>query len=245
MRNLKMEKVKMIRFASAIAALIFLISSFAFAQGSPAEDSTPKVEVFGGYSLMHADTGKLNGNTLDIDLSQFPNTFGVKTNFNGWSAEAQYNFDPWLGIVADFGGRYGTPITSASSNRISGLPTQTSYSFLAGPVISYRARKKITPYVHALFGWDRTSLSASTLTGTSSPVSSAATTYTDFTMALGGGVDYKLSRRFALRLGQVDWFHTSLNLNSFYGSAFGVGLFQGLATHERNLRFSTGIVFNF
>jgi opacity protein-like surface antigen len=240
MRNLKMENVKMIRVASAIAAVIFLISSFAFAQ-----DSTPRVEVFGGYSLMHADTGKLNGNTLDIDLGQFPNTFGVKSNFNGWNAEAQYNFGPWVGIVADFGGRYGTPITSASSNRISGLPTETSYSFLAGPVISYRARKKITPYVHALFGWDRTSLSASTLTGTSPLVSSTATTYTDFTMALGGGVDYKLSRRFAVRLGQVDWFHTSLNLNSFYGSAFGAGLFQGLATHERNFRFSTGIVFNF
>lgn len=233
----------MIRFASASISLILLIGSFAFAQGTTAE--VPKVEVFGGYSLLHADTGKLNGNTVDLDLNQFPNTFGVKTNFNGWNAEAQYNFSSLVGIVADFGGFYGTPITSTGSNVIKGLPTESSYSFLVGPVISYRAKKKITPYLHALFGWDRSSLSGGTLIGTSPLISSASTTYTDFAIALGGGIDYKLSQHFAVRVGQLDWFHTSLNLNSFYGSAFGPGLFQGLATNQRNLRFSTGIVFNF
>ncbi len=240
MRNLKGENVRMIRFASARITLIFLIGSFAFAQ-----NSTPKVEVFGGYSLLHADSGGLNGTIVDLDLHQFPNTFGVRSNYNGWNAEAQYNFSPWVGLVADFDGYYGSPLTVQSPSRVSGLPNGNSYAVLVGPVISYRAKKKITPFIHALFGWERTSLSASTLTGTSPPVSSFGTTYYDFVIAPGGGVDYKLSRHFALRLGQLDWYHTSKNLNSFYGSAFGIGLFQGLSTHERNLRFSTGVVLNF
>lgn len=228
----------MTRFAVAMFALI-LTGSFAFAQ-----DSTPKVQVFGGYSLLLADTGKLTGNTVDVDLHQPFNTFGVANHFNGWSAEAQYNFDRWFGIAADFGGRYGTPITAGSA-ALSGLPDSSAYSILAGPVLSYRAKAKITPFVHALFGYDRTSLRASTITGVSSPVSSVATTYNDFVLALGGGLDYRISRHLGIRVGQLDYFHTSVNLNSFYGSAFGVGLFQGLATNQRNLRFSAGVVLRF
>ena len=103
----------------------------------------------------------------------------------------------------------------------------------------------MTPFAHALFGWNRTSMSASTFTGTSFPLASVSTHYDDFALALGGGVDYKLLRHFALRLGQLDWYHTSVNLNSFYGTAFNTTVFQGLRTRERNLRVSAGIVINF
>lgn len=229
----------MIRFARATMALAFLTTSFLFAQ------DVPKVQVFGGYSLLHADSGRLNGSTLDFDLRQFPNTFDVRTNFNGWNAEAQYNFGSWVGVAADFSGFYGSPLIVRSPSPVSGLPNGNSYSILAGPVISYRARKKFTPFGHALFGWNRTSLSASTFTGTSFPLASVSTHYDDFTLALGGGVDYKVFRRFAVRLAQLDWYHTSVNLNSFYGTAFNTTVFQGLATRERNLRLSAGIVIHF
>jgi opacity protein-like surface antigen len=229
----------MTRFAGATIALIVLICSFTFAQ-----EATPKVEVFGGYSLLHADTGGLTGATLDSTLRAPAGTFGVASNFNGWNAEAQYNLKRRLGIVADISGHYGTPIT-ASSSGVSGLPNINEYSFLAGPVFSFKTRARMTPFVHALFGWDRRSLNASILSGLSSAVSSSATTYSDFAMALGGGLDYKLSRHFAVRVGQLDYLYTGRDLNSFYGSAFGLGLFQGLATHENNLRFSTGIVLRF
>jgi opacity protein-like surface antigen len=230
----------MIRFAVATITLTVLIGSFGLAQ-----DATPKVQVFGGFSLAHADTGLLSGPTLDGDLREPNNTFGVATNFQGWNAEGQYNFDRWVGIVADFGGRSGRPITGTNVTSPSGLPNGNAYSILAGPVISYRTKSRMTPFVHALFGWDRTRLDASTITGVSSPVSSVATTYTDFAIALGGGLDVKVVRHVALRVGQVDWFHTSVNLNKFYGSAFSSDLFQGLATHQRNLRFSGGIVVSF
>jgi hypothetical protein len=99
--------------------------------------------------------------------------------------------------------------------------------------------------VHALFGWDRTSLGASTISGVSTPVSSVAITYDDFAMALGIGIDYRISRHFAIRAGQIDYFHTSLNLDSFYRNAFDNQLFQGLANRQVNLRFSAGAVLRF
>jgi opacity protein-like surface antigen len=240
MRNLKRENVEMIRSAIATITFIFVICSLALAQ-----ESTPKVQVFGGYSLLHEDSGGLTGFLLDVNLRQFPNTFDVRSNFNGWNAEGQYNFDHWVGVAVDFSGFYGSPMTVRSPSTVSGLPNGSSYSILAGPVISCRARKKITPFAHALFGWQRTSLSATTFTGTSTPLSSSSTAFNDFTMALGGGVDYKIYRRLDLRLVQLDWYHTSLNLNSFYGNVFNTSLFQGLATREKNLRLSTGIVLKF
>jgi opacity protein-like surface antigen len=229
----------MIRLSAATICLVVLAASVAFAQ-----DATPKVQVFGGYSFMRIGTGSLNDSVLDVNLNQYPNALGIGRNFNGWSAEGQYNINRWIGVVADFGGEYGTPFT-ARTKGISGLPNMTQYSYLAGPVISYRAKARITPYIHALFGWDRASMAGSTITGGKSPVTSSASTYTSFATVFGGGVDYKVSRRFALRLAQVDYFRTTLDLNSLYGNAYGPGLFQGLPTHEVNIRVSTGITLGF
>jgi opacity protein-like surface antigen len=230
----------MTRFAAAAIILTAMICSLASAQ-----DSTPKVQVFAGYSVFHADTGGLTGDVLDLTLRPATDAFGVPTNFNGWNAEAQYNVSRWVGVAADFGGRYGSPIGVFSSSGVSGIPKGDGYSFLAGPVISYRTKSRVTPFVHALFGWDRSSLSASTITGLPVPVSAAATSYIDFTTALGGGVDYKVTRHLAIRAGQFDYYHTSLDLNKFYGSAFGIGLFGGLRTHQDNLRLSAGVVLRF
>jgi opacity protein-like surface antigen len=227
----------MIRFLSTAIILSAVISSFAFAQ-----DSTPKVQVFGGYSLVHVTSGGLNGPAIDEDLHQYPNTFGVASTFQGWNAEGQYNATQWVGIAIDAGERSGTPITAHGAG---GLPTFRAYSLMVGPVLSYRAMKKLTPFAHALAGWDRASLNATNITGLLSPISTQASNYTDFAVALGGGVDYNLSHHFTLRLAQLDWFHTSINLSKLYSGAFGPGEFEGLSTRQVNLRFSTGIVVRF
>jgi opacity protein-like surface antigen len=233
------ENIKMSRsFITAIA--LILMSSFTFAQDSPS-----KLQVFGGYSLFHADNGGLTGPTLDGILGAPSGTFGVVSNFNGWNAEAQYNVTRWLGVVADFSGRYGAPMTATSSSGISGLPGSSGYSFLFGPVLSYRTRSRITPFVHALVGVDSLHFNASTPVGLSSSISTSAVTDMAFAMAFGGGIDFRISRRFSIRPGQLDYVYTGHNLNGVYGAAIGPGSFQGLATSENNLRFSTGIVIRF
>jgi len=215
----------------------------------PLPAAIPKVQVFAGYSLFRADLGHLNSTNFDVDVDLFPNTLVTRNNFNGWSAEAQYNFGPWVGGVVDVSGYSGLPFTPAPG--VGGLPSGSSYSILAGPVVTYRKWKNFNPFAHALFGWNRMSIGASTLTGVTYPpaalvpLSSKATSFDDFVMALGAGVDYKLTRRFDLRFGQLEWFRTSLNMNSFYGTAFSSTLVQGFPTKERNLRFSTGVVIKF
>lgn len=273
MRNLK-RTMSMTRFASAAIILIFLIGSAAFSQDSPAQETpaqsspatnpapepapappaapplvVPRVQVFGGYSFLHLGLGNLNATDLDADLNLFPRTLVPQTNFNGWNAEGQYNVNPWVGIVVDFSGSTSKPFLGNVG--VTGIPTGSTYSILAGPVISYHKWKGLTPYIHALFGWNRTSLSAGTITSTSPigntpfTIASSGETFTDFAMAFGGGLDYKISRRFSLRPVQLDWFRTSLNWNSFYGDAFGTTFVQGFEAKEGDLRVSTGIVVNF
>ncbi len=228
----------MLRSAALVAAAALLVSPLLLAQETP-----PKIQVFAGYSLLHANLGHLTALYTETTLHAPLNSFGVQNNFNGWNAEVQYNFSRWVGVAADLDGFYGSEITGGRG--ISGVPSGSSYSFLAGPVISYRTKSPVTPFVHGLFGFEVRRLSESTITGVPNPIPSFATNYADVTMALGGGVDYKVSRRLSIRVGQLDWYHTSLNLNKFYGSAFGVGLFQGLSTNQRNWRFSSGVVIKF
>jgi opacity protein-like surface antigen len=230
----------MTRFAGATIILTVLISSFAVAQ-----EATPRVQVFGGYSLMHLDNAGLTPLTVDADLNEPNEPFSLKNYFHGWNAEGQYNLNRWVGIAAGFSGRSGTPFTAATGSSASGLPEFTGYSFLAGPVLSYRTKSRLTPFIHGLFGWERANLSASTIHGVSNPLSSLGTTDTDFVMSPGGGVDLRLTRHIALRLGELDYFHTSLNVNKFYNGAYATTLFQGFTTHQANLRFSTGVVARF
>ncbi len=238
----------MLRFAVLTMILAVLTCSRVFAQGAaprevPPQEPLPKVQVFGGGVIFHADAAGLTPISIGLGLHQPSSPFGVTTFFYGWEAQAQYNATRWVGIAVDFGGRSGPPFTAASP--ITGIPNLTSYSLLAGPVISYRTKSIFTPYIHTLFGWERTNLSASTISGPITPVTSASTTYNDVVMALGGGLDCRVIRRLSVRLAQVDWYHTSINQNLFYGSAYGPDRFLTLGNHEDNIRISTGIVVKF
>jgi len=230
----------MTRLAVATIVLITLLCTLSFAQ-----DSTPKVQVFGGYSFLHADTGGLTDATLYNGLREPNNPFSIANNFNGWNAQAQYNTNRWFGIAADFGGRYGSPIVPGQRVILSGMPKGTGYSGLFGPVISFRGKSKVTPFIHALFGYDRINVSSSTITGRTGTVTTFDTTYTDAAVALGGGLDYRLTGHIGLRLVQLDEFYTTHNLNKYYDSVFHSTLFNNLRTNQRNVRISTGITVRF
>jgi opacity protein-like surface antigen len=230
------------RCALAAVAVVSVLTSFALAQtptqtpiqDSTIRDSTPKkFQIFAGYSLFRADTGGLSGPTVDSTLGARAGTYNVTSIFNGWNAEFQYNANSSLGLVFDGNGRYGTPVTAASSSGIIGLPNESGYSLLFGPVFTLKLRPKITPFVHVLFGLDYLKLSSSSASDSAVGV------------AVGGGIDYKLSPHMSYRIGQLDYFYTSHNFNTVYGDVFGPGNFEDLGTSQSNLRFSTGLVFHF
>jgi opacity protein-like surface antigen len=230
------EVLEHMRFTLA-ASLIFvlLFSMAALAQ----EASQPKIQVFGGYSLLHSDTAGLTGSDVDSLLGTTGS--GVNSNSNGWNAELQYNVRPWLGTVADFSGNYGKAISPAAGSGVS-APSFSSYSFLFGPEI--HAQGKLRPFAHALFGTNRISSSAtaaSALFGTSPATSSD----TAFAMALGGGLDYKVAKGFAVRLGQFDYLYTAHNALAYSGALFGTESVATANDRQNNLRFSAGLVFGF
>lgn len=89
---------------------------------------------------------------------------------------------PVFGLTADFSGHYG--VFGSQSSR---------YSFLFGPIVAFHLTK-LRPFGHALFGVTKETTSSGFSYSFLAPE-----------VALGGGLDLNLSRRFALRLAQVDY----------------------------------------
>jgi hypothetical protein len=137
-----------------------------------AQESYPKAEVFGGFSISSigtSSTDPLTGATTSI-----------RDSFYGWQASVNGNLQRHIGIVGDFGGQYKS---------IAGVPI-SNYQYMFGPQISMR-QEKVTPFVHALVGINRTSA-----LGASSA---------NLGLGIGGGLDLNISDRLALRVPQFDW----------------------------------------
>jgi opacity protein-like surface antigen len=193
------------------------------AAGVLAQD-TPKAEIFGGYSYQRADAG--------AGLS------GI--HLNGWNASVTGNINSWFGVTADFSGQYGSTLFDTPVNR---------HSFLFGPRFTYRGGGgKIIPFVHTLFGAVR----AHRGVGNAGPLGSPLpllppASETAFGAVWGGGVDYKVNDRVAIRLIQADYTLTR------FDEASGIVCIQSLTTPcpttqagtQHNVRLSFGVVLRF
>ena len=111
------------------AFVALLIPASALAEG------TPKVEVFGGYSVVHHPEGR------------------GSLNLHGWNASIAGNLNDWFGVVGDFEGHYGSPEVFTFS-----VGDIREHSFFGGPKIAYRKNERFTPFGHALFGMTRSSV---------------------------------------------------------------------------------------
>ncbi len=100
--------------------------------------STPRIEVFGGYSFARMDGGA-----------------GTSTNLNGGMGSFGWNFKPWLQVVGDSSYNFVT---------INGVKT-VLYGNHFGPRYFYRRHNRfgVTPFVEALIGGSRADV---TVTGT-------------------------------------------------------------------------------
>ncbi|MGA8154300.1 MAG: hypothetical protein WB952_25370 [Terriglobales bacterium] len=170
----------------------------------------PGGNVFIGYSYLNADL-----------------ISGSRTSLNGWNGSVEGKVLPFIGLVADFSGHYGSPsVLSGVSCIVSGGPppagcnlgnvSASEHNFLFGPRVSFPVGK-FRPFVHALIGAGHISESASGL----------STSSTSFADALGGGIDYHLIPLISWRI-QADALQTR-----FYSST------------QNNIRISTGIAFHF
>jgi hypothetical protein len=175
-------------------ALLFLLCFLgsAFAQ-------IPKGNIFVGYSYMNGDLGTTN-----------------RQNLNGWEASLEGKVLPFLGIVADGSGHYGTTqFVTCPVGIVIGGPCRAANGNFYTAMFGLRVSASfggIRPFAHLLVG-------AADIGGASS--------YVSFATGFGGGVDLKLAPIIGWRF-QGDYIHTH-----FYGAS------------EGQARFSTGIVFRF
>jgi hypothetical protein len=129
-----MEKEMMRRTLQSLIflfAILFTLTTAptASAQVIEAGRDVPKVDVFGGFSYMRADTV----------------VSGSPINLYGGSGSVAYNFNQWLGIVGNVGYYHAN---DAAANRL-GLDI---WSYQAGPRVSLRKHDPLVPFAQVLFG---------------------------------------------------------------------------------------------
>jgi hypothetical protein len=185
---------------AVVSLALFVLASFASAQ-------IPSGNVFVGYTYTQTNLVP-----------------GQSTSLNGWNGSLEGKIFPFIGLVADIGGVYGSQ-SLAVACPLQGLPTcptpitnasLSEYNFLFGARASFSVHK-FRPFVHALVGVSRLDESG---TGVSN-------TNTSLADALGGGLDYHLIPLISWRV-QADALQTRF-----------------FSTTQTNLRFSTGIVVHF
>lgn len=133
--------------------------------------------------------------------------FDTRQHSVGWGASVTRNFNRHFGVTADFGGQYNPQCPENDLNcfvellRATEIRSYSSHQFMVGPRVNIPG-ERFSGFVHALFGGVRTHASVLTLaTGVKREISPGPR----FAMGFGGGMDWNLSDRFAVRLFQVDY----------------------------------------
>ena len=129
---------------------------------------------------------------------------------NGMSGQFIYKPYRLLGFVAELSGYEVAP---------HGRDTTYQVSYLFGPRINVLRRGKVTPFAHVLLGrvWAADGITLGSVTA--------------FGIAAGGGIDLRVSRHIAIRLGQAEYLLTKFA--------------DGNNNRQNNFRFGTGIVLRF
>jgi hypothetical protein len=159
--------------------IVLLLAGF-FSLPSLACAQSDQAELFGGYSLERIAPG------CGSNYRCGSPTPGPATDMSGWITSLTGFVYKSIGISAQFAGNYnGSAALSYSSvNR---------YSYQFGPAYEVRWHRT-SAFAHALFGG---------VTQKSSPYQTLSDT--EFLWSVGGGLDFKASRRISLRPVQLDY----------------------------------------
>lgn len=220
----------------ALVVLTLLCSSYAFGQ-----DDYRKVEVFGGYSLMHFDRAAETNNANLTALLE------SKEILNGFNVSANYNFHKYAGVVFDYSYHFREDefLTefSGPTATINGTIDTTVHNILGGIQLKNNSVDGPTfkPFGYGVAGWaiQKVDLESPNLFPVLG-VDGISTNETSFAFAVGGGVDIRLSDRFDLRAGKVDLNFIRRGEQQFT-RAVGSPLILPSAT-QYNVRFGVGIV---
>jgi opacity protein-like surface antigen len=130
----------------------------------------------------------------------------VSLSRHGWNASVALRVAGPLAVVADASGHYGT----------SGGVARDQLTLMGGPRVSFLREGKASPFVHALFGLARERAGIQVLDVSISEDDKR------FGMLLGGGLDVRMSARWAVRL-EADYERRSQDGGSRSGARACVG----------------------
>jgi hypothetical protein len=219
------------RLLAPLAVALFLtptLSLHAQAAASPSGNAidTPKVELFLGYSRFGTNsTDTVTGNRM--------------VGLNGGSASIAFNFNRYIGLVADIGGYDDSKLVLTGTGANESLTVNssgTAYSYLFGPRFSFRNSTRFTPFAQVLVGGVHASeVTISNCTGTDCiPLPSQNA----LAVTAGGGLDIRLTRHFSLRPIQAEYMMTRFPTVTD-------GISTGSSDSQNDLRLSSGLLFAF
>ncbi len=199
-----------------------------------AQSEDKRIEISIGYIVSKVKTEQFSdfNSFAGIPAAQIPNNFqatqtqlengfngafGTTKYLSGVNASGSFYFNKSFAVVADFGFTDGKQKRTVTNNPIFfedvSQARRTRYTFLGG--VQWKHRKhKVEPFLRAMAGvlrsQNRISMSISDPGNTSSSVESFRlhNNYTAFAVSIGGGIDIKVSKRFALRILQFDYIPT-------------------------------------
>ena len=170
------------RILVSLLTILIMLASAAWAQ------IPTKGNVFFGYS--YDRTSVVSNDT---------------TSLNGWDATLEGKFLPWIGLVADIDGHYGSRNFGGTSANV------TAHNALFGPRVSVQV-KRFRPFAELLVGVGHISRS-----------NGISDSNTCFANAVGGGLDYRIAGPVTLR-GQLDWINTRFYGHGQNGARFSTGV---------------------
>jgi hypothetical protein len=150
----------------------------------------PKVEVFGGYSILASADDRTG---------------------HGWHGSVAANLNSWFGLVLDVSGHYDSESFSSGIGPFFSSIDRSDHSFHIGPRFTYRGNEKVTPFGHVLIGGVRQHRDEVSSFG------SLESNNTSNSTLVGGGLDVKLSKKIALRLVQADYVFVNTRFNEHNG----------------------------
>jgi opacity protein-like surface antigen len=228
------------RKAFFLFLLVALCASSALAQSGTAKTGP---EVFVGYSNLQAEgvpSQEQNQNNSFDDR-----VFGERTGLHGFNAEVTQYMTERFGITGDFSLNQRSRDVSFT-NGTGNIDTRV-INVMGGPQVRFPNETRVTPFVRALFGVANTRFEAQENTNIAGgTVSNSFTTNaTDFSMALGGGMDVRLNDRVGLRVLQVDYNPVFLRDRSInvLGAAGAITPQTLESNRQDNIRLSFGVTF--
>ena len=203
----------------------------------------PKAEVYLGYGFVRF----------------YPNPSPNAFTANGGFGSAQYNFNRYFSVVGELGG-----VTNNAWTVANGVvePSQTFFTYMFGPRVYFNKTGVVSPFIEYLVGGFHNSRSTdidnALLPNPLPPLRGVGvrqfanftrfnTTQNAAAMAVGGGVDLRLSRLIAVRPIQLDYLPTNfspLNITGL-GAIPGVPSSFNRTRWQQNLRYSAGVTFRF